>query len=218
MEAPVGAVEERMVGWVRYSMWDRWRDLTRFRLACEMSLASYRTYVNDFPVTSEASLTVHDPSGDSGFKCGLDDFKTVLNDAEALYRTIYPSHVALVEDLARELVERLLVDVAGMGSDEYRPWDQVADDPLVERLLLEMQGAARVALTGSDAPGLEVVLPIPEAAAPLLNLLASVLEPVPACGTPQGIRRVAEAAGKELAVLMRGIRAIRTGSPDAPLH
>lgn len=99
-----------MAGWVRYSMWDRWRDLTRFRLASEMALAAYKTYVNDFPVTSPAVLTVHDPSGDSQFKCGLDDFKTVLNDEEALYRTIFPSYVALTEDLARELVERLVTD------------------------------------------------------------------------------------------------------------
>lgn len=39
-----------MVEWLRYSMWDRWRDLTRFRLASEMALASYKPYVNDFPV------------------------------------------------------------------------------------------------------------------------------------------------------------------------
>lgn len=99
-----------MAGWVRYSMWDRWRDLTRFRLASEMALAAYKAYVNDFPVTSPAALTVHDPSGDSQFKCGLDDFKTVLNDEEALYRTIFPSYVALTEDLARELVECLVTD------------------------------------------------------------------------------------------------------------
>ena len=41
-----------MQEWVRYTMWDRWRDLTRFRLACEMALAFYRTYVNDLPVPS----------------------------------------------------------------------------------------------------------------------------------------------------------------------
>lgn len=91
-------------------MWDRWRDLTRFRLASEMALASYKNYVNDFPITSSAALTVRDPSGDSQFKCSLDDFKLVLNDDEMLYRTIFPSYVALVEDLARELVECLVND------------------------------------------------------------------------------------------------------------
>jgi len=48
----VGASQEEraMVEWVRYSMWDHWRDLTRFRLASVMALAFYKTYVNDFPV------------------------------------------------------------------------------------------------------------------------------------------------------------------------
>ncbi len=99
-----------MTSWVRYSMWDRWRDLTRFRLACEMALDSYKTYVNDFPVSSAASLVIHDPSGDSGFKCDLDDFKNVLNDGQALYRTLFPTYVALIEDLGRELVERLVTE------------------------------------------------------------------------------------------------------------
>jgi hypothetical protein len=75
-----------------------------------MALASYKTCVNDFPVTSPAALTVHDPSGDSGVNCGLDDFNSVLNDNEVLYHTIIPSYVALTEDLARELVERLVID------------------------------------------------------------------------------------------------------------
>lgn len=115
-----------MVDWVRYSMWDRWRDLTRFRLACEMSLASYKTYVNDFPVTSPSELTVYDPSGDSGFKCGLDDFKTVLNDSEVLYRTIFPSYVALTEDLARDLIERMLTD-KGVARSQFTAMPQAGD-------------------------------------------------------------------------------------------
>lgn len=94
--------------WVRYGMWDRWRDLTRFRVASEMALASYRTYVDGFPITAEGALTVRDPSGESNFRCDLDDFRAVLADGEALYRTVFPAHVALVEDLARELVERLV--------------------------------------------------------------------------------------------------------------
>jgi hypothetical protein len=99
-----------MAGWVRYSMWDRWRDLTRFRLACEMALDSYKTYVNEFPLSSTAPLIVHDPSGDTGFKCDLGDFKQVLNDGEMLYHTLYPTYVALIEDLARELIERLITE------------------------------------------------------------------------------------------------------------
>ena len=94
--------------WVRYPMWDRWRDLTRFRLASEMALSSYGTYVSTFPVTSDTALTIYDPSGDSAFKCELKDFETVLRDEQQLYRVIFPSYVALIEDLGRELVETLI--------------------------------------------------------------------------------------------------------------
>ncbi len=66
--------------------------------------------MNGFPVTSLEPLTVYDPSGESAFKCDLDDFKVVLNDTTALYKALYPSYVALAEDLARELIERLIVD------------------------------------------------------------------------------------------------------------
>ena len=43
----------------------------------------------------------------------------------------------------------------------------------------------------------------------LLNLLASVLQPAPQCRTPMGMRKVAEAAGKELIVLMRAARKLQ---------
>ena len=95
-------------GWVRYPMWDRWRDLTRFRLASEMALSSYGTYVSTFPVTSDSALTIYDPSGDSAFKCELRDFESVLRDEQQLYRVIFPSYVALIEDLGRELLETLI--------------------------------------------------------------------------------------------------------------
>lgn len=96
------------------------------------------------------------------------------------------------------------------------PWEAVADDGLVERLILEMQRGVRTALTGSDALDRDVPLPIPEAATALLNLLASVLEPSPGCATPQAMRRMSEAAAKELLVLMRGVRAIKGPSTGGP--
>lgn len=117
--------------WVRYGMWDRWRDLTRFRLACEMALASYRTYVNGFPIASDAPLVITDPAG-SNFKCDLGEFTTVLNDGQQIYRVLFPSYVALVEDLGRELVETLhggkgVPRTAFAGLDATAPIDQAAE-------------------------------------------------------------------------------------------
>ena len=119
------------MAWVRYEMWDRWRDLTRFRFASEMALASYRTYVNGFPVTSTAPLVMTDPAG-SAFKCDLADFTAVLNDDQQLYRVLFPSYVALVEDLGRELVETAYTKkgaqrTAFAGIDATAPIDQAAE-------------------------------------------------------------------------------------------
>lgn len=99
-----------MSEWVRYSMWDRWRDLTRFRLSCEMALSSYRTYLKELPFTKTFDLVVKDPSKESGFKCSYDEFVTSLNDDTQLYRVLFPAYVGLVEDLARELIENLLIN------------------------------------------------------------------------------------------------------------
>lgn len=97
-----------MPSWVRYPMWDRWRDLTRFRVACEMALESYRNYVNGFPVVSDTPLVVEDNSRGSGFRCQLDEFKIALNDEQQLYRVLLPAYVALIEDLARDVTCSLL--------------------------------------------------------------------------------------------------------------
>ena len=120
-----------MANWVRYGMWDRWRDLTRFRFACEMALESYRNYVNGFPVTSSAPLVVEDPAG-SAFRCDLDDFVSVLNDNQQLYRVLFPSYVALAEDLARELIETLATSkgaalVCFPGIDSSVPIEEAAE-------------------------------------------------------------------------------------------
>lgn len=119
------------MAWVRYGMWDRWRDLTRFRFACEMALSSYRTYVNGFPITSTAPLVMTDPAG-SNFKCDLADFTGVLNDEQQLYRVLFPSYVALVEDLGRELVETLHIKkgvqrTSFAGLDPASSIDQAAE-------------------------------------------------------------------------------------------
>ncbi len=148
-----------MADWVRYSMWDRWRDLTRFRLACEMALASYKNYVNGFPVGADTPLVIHDPSGESGFKCDLDDFKRVLNDAGALYRVLYPSYVALVEDLARELIEKAVGD-KGVPRSSFTSLDAMGDladsaERYVTRTPIEVWGAALLSAGNRDWLGIK---------------------------------------------------------------
>ncbi|MGW8192525.1 hypothetical protein [Sphingomonas hankookensis] len=139
------------MAWVRYGMWDRWRDLTRFRLACEMALASYRTYVNGFPIASASPLVITDPAG-SNFKCDLADFTAVLNDGQQLYRVLFPSYVALVEDLGRELVETLhtgkgVARTGFAGLDAAAPIDQAAEQ-WITATPVEAWGASVLKLGG----------------------------------------------------------------------
>ena len=141
------------MAWVRYEMWDRWRDLTRFRFASEMALASYRTYVNSFPITSTAPLLMTDPSG-SAFKCDLTDFTAVLNDVQQLYRVLFPSYVALVEDLGRELVETACIlkgapRTAFVGLDAVAPIDSAAEH-WVTGAPVEVWGAALLKVGGRN--------------------------------------------------------------------
>jgi hypothetical protein len=56
----------------------------------------------------------------------------VLNDGQQLYRVLFPSYVALVEDLGRELVETLhtgkgIPRTAFVGLDAAAPIDQAAE-------------------------------------------------------------------------------------------
>jgi len=186
--------------WVRYTMWDRWRDLTRFRLASEMALNSYKIYVNDFPVTSESPLTIYDPSGDSGFKCDLGDFKHVLNDDEALYRTVFPSYVALTEDLARELVERLVTD-KGIGRAHFAGMPTTGDladaaERYVTGSAVEMWGEAILQVGSRDWSAIKGGKRGVVEAVTVRNLCAH--------GIPvfnrKAINRISAAAGRKLAL------------------
>lgn len=88
------------------------------------------------------------------------------------------------------------------------------DAATVERLIAAIQQAVVDANTGrvNETGGTEV--PAPELATALLSVLATVVEPAPQCRTPMGMRRVSEAAGKELLALMRDVRRLRTADRD----
>lgn len=185
-----------MAGWVRYSMWDRWRDLTRFRLACEMALDSYKAYVNEFPVSSLSPLILHDPSGDSGFKCDLDDFKQVLNDREALYRTIFPNYVALTEDLARELIDRLIAD-KGIARTHFAGM-KVGDsaEHYVANVATEVWGEAILKAGGRDWTGIKGGKRAVVETVTVRNLLSHGI-PV---FNQKAINRITAAAGRKIAL------------------
>ena len=88
-------------------------------------------------------------------------------------------------------------------------WPAIENQELVQRLIPAVQQA--IAGCG-NARGDGVELSAPDSVNALLMVLATVLESSPSCVTPMGLRLTAEAAGKELAQLMRETRQIRDAS------
>ncbi len=78
----------------------------------------------------------------------------------------------------------------------------------MERLIPSLQ-AAIVAESPTSAVEDDEAFFGPDLANVLLMLLSSVLERSSGCSTPQGMRKVAEAAGKELHLLMKDTRRLR---------
>ncbi len=87
-------------------------------------------------------------------------------------------------------------------------WPAVIDADYVERLIPALQ-ATIVTETPTSAVEHDEAFFGPDLANVLLMLLASVLERSSGCSTPQGMRKVAEAAGKELHLLMKDTRRLR---------
>lgn len=99
--------------------------------------------------------------------------------------------------------------------DSDRLWLERVDEPLVDRLIAAVQASvAQVASDRTNEAGW-IEVPAPELAVALISILASVIEPAPDCRTPMGMRRTAEAAGKELLRLTREVRRLKEAELSA---
>ena len=88
-------------------------------------------------------------------------------------------------------------------------WPAITDDDRVKRLIAAIQTAV-VSEAGGKAPySDETELHGPDLANALLFVLATILEPSPSCNTPAGMRKMAEATGKELHQLMKETRQLK---------
>ena len=91
-------------------------------------------------------------------------------------------------------------------------WLPINDEALVERMIPAVQQAIVDTTLGAsqDSDGIEPVqLNAADVANVLLMVLATILETSSGCATPQGIRLTGEAAGKELAELIRDTRQLK---------
>jgi hypothetical protein len=90
-------------------------------------------------------------------------------------------------------------------------WPPIADEAYIELLLPAIQSAiASASSDKADATG-AIHLHSPDVGNALLIVLANVLEGAPGTETNMGLRKLAEAAGKELHQLIREARELRLG-------
>jgi hypothetical protein len=90
------------------AVWQRWRDLTRFRLACEMALSAYEKGFSELPIRGIRSAMIYDEKGPTKFECKYDDFKNALKDVTLLYQLLLVAHASLVEEFGRAIVASLI--------------------------------------------------------------------------------------------------------------
>ncbi len=88
-------------------------------------------------------------------------------------------------------------------------WPAITDDALVERLIPAIQQAIADVRGAELKVDVTVAVNAPDTANAILLILATLLEISPAAATPMGMRKLADAAGRELLAMMKDTRQIR---------
>ena len=99
---------------------------------------------------------------------------------------------------------------------KHAGWPSIIDEALVERMIPAVQRAIVETTTAGNygVDGDNIELAAPDVANVLLMVLASVIESAPGCATFMGIRLTGEAAGKELALLIRDVRRLKLAQTE----
>lgn len=92
-------------------------------------------------------------------------------------------------------------------------WPAITDDALVERLIPAIQQAIADVHGAEPIGDATVAVNAPDTANAMLLILATLLEISPAAATPMAMRKLAEAAGKELLSMMKDTRQLRLAEP-----
>lgn len=94
--------------WVRFPIWDRWRELTRFWIASKSAFMAERGRWTTLPIVNPNDIKISDQSGRTGFECTLDDYLTALDNKHLLYSMLLAAYIGLVEDHGRDIIEHLI--------------------------------------------------------------------------------------------------------------
>lgn len=135
------------------SVWQRWKELTRFRLACEMALSSYRKSFAEIPIRGIRDATIYDERGPTRFECAYGEFVDALTDESHLYQLLLIAHASLVEEFGRTIAADLLnsgVARAALGGlDAVAPIEEAVEG-YIRRINVESWGGAMLAIAGRD--------------------------------------------------------------------
>lgn len=138
------------MGWVRFPVWDRWGELTRFRIALEASIASEHNRWSTLPIKHLEAATITDPVSGGDFECSLADYKAALANTTLLYGPLLGSYSSLVEYHGRNLVEYALSN-KGIPRSKFKNMtangsDESAAEGYVKAVPVEVWGADYLAL------------------------------------------------------------------------
>lgn len=98
------------MSWYRFPVWDRWGDLTRFRVALENALVNERALWDRCTSENHCFATSIYPDTPTQFQCSVSDYKISLNNDHCLYSMLLTAYTGLVEEHARNLLEYLLTE------------------------------------------------------------------------------------------------------------
>ncbi len=94
--------------WIKFPTWDRWGELTRFRIAIEAASAAEHSRWETLPIENPAAVTIADPVDGSDFRCSLEAYKTALSSTHQLYSMLLGAYAGLIEEHGRSLIEYAL--------------------------------------------------------------------------------------------------------------
>lgn len=140
------------MAWVRFPTWDRWKEVTQFRTACEASLAAEHARWANLPIHNPDAVLVKDPVQGGSFTCSLTEYKDAINNTHLLYSMLLAYYTGLIEEHGRNLIEYAITAkniqrTAFPGLHATAPIEEAAEN-YIRAAQIEAWGAKFLALKG----------------------------------------------------------------------
>lgn len=117
------------VSWIRFPIWDKWGELTRFWIAAEAALAAEHRRWTELPISEKDTIKITDPSNRTGFACSFNDYLSALGNEHRLYSMLIAAYIGLIEEHGRDTIEYML-SIKGCSRSAFPRLN--ANDPAAE--------------------------------------------------------------------------------------